>query len=315
MRPDPNDRSTFLGATDAASILGVSKWRTAVDVYLEKTGGLPQDTLAKMRRRSIVQKRGKILEPFIREMTIEKLRDDGHEVELIGTNERFQHKRYPFLMAEIDFRLRVDGEVINADAKSVNQHNRSEWGDVGSDDVPIYYAAQFMQGLSLTPGKPQRCLAAALRSFDDVSIYWTKRDEVTIDAMHERMVRFWKDHVQKRRPPDPINFGDIRGLFPVEKPASIEIDEETRGRVEKLRELEQRAKTIAEAIEHEKFWIARYMGDHALLTDGVRNVLQFETETRSRLDQKAFKRDHPDWFAMYVTETRTRVLRAAKGRA
>lgn len=310
----PRDRSTFIGASDVAAIMGLSKWRTPLDVYFEKTGQISEEDQARLQRREQVLQRGRILEPFIREMTVQKLRDEGHDVEVIGTNEVVRDKRYPFLEAELDWRMRVDGEEMNADAKSVNAYARDGWGAPGSEDVPIYYAAQFMQGLGLTPGKPKRCLAAALKSFDDVDLYWTVRDEETIEAMREKCVRFWKDHVKKRRPPDPVNFADLTNMFPKAKPASIEIDDETRERVERVRDHEQRVKRLEEAIAHEKFWIARYMGEHALLTDGVRNVMQWDHETRSRLDVRAFKRDHPDWAALYLKETSPRVLRWAAKR-
>jgi hypothetical protein len=71
---------------------------------------------------------------------------------------------------------------------------RKKWGEVDTEDVPIEYAAQFMHGLMVTGRR--MCLVAALRSFDDVDLYWTLRDDETIAGMREKLVDFWLDHVQ-----------------------------------------------------------------------------------------------------------------------
>ena len=93
-----------------------------------------------------------------------------------------------------------DGEEINADAKSVSGFARKKWGMDSNEDVPIEYAAQLMHGLGIRNRRV--CLVAALRSFDDVDIYWTVRDDETIAAIRDKEVEFW-DRVQRRDPPPP----------------------------------------------------------------------------------------------------------------
>jgi putative phage-type endonuclease len=59
-------RKTGIGGSDVGAIVGVDPYRNALDVYLEKTGELP-DTPA-----TRVQERGRRLEPIIREMYFER---------------------------------------------------------------------------------------------------------------------------------------------------------------------------------------------------------------------------------------------------
>ncbi|WP_164886795.1 YqaJ viral recombinase family nuclease [Piscinibacter defluvii] len=306
------DRSSWLGGSDAAAVLGVDPYRTPVDLWLEKTRRKVENL--DDFKRAMVLARGRRLEPVIREMAIDKLRAAGHQVKLLAKNRRYRDAKHRFLSAEIDFELEVDGEEVNGDAKSVSHFVRDEWGDPGSEDVPIHYAAQFMHGLMVHPRRRQRTLVAALRSLDDVDLYWTRRDEVTIEAMRERELRFWTDHVKAKVPPEPTSLDDIRGLFPKSRPAAIEATPEIATKVAELRELQKQAKDIVERETLLRFQIGQFMGDHALLTAGVRDLLTFEEQTRSSFDLTAFRRKHPDWEAMFTRTSTTRVLRFAARR-
>lgn len=306
------DRRTWLGGSDAATVLGIDPYRSPVDLWLEKTGRAVQG--ASDPKREAIFKRGRLLEPIIREMAVEKLRDRGHHVKLLQKNRRYRDAKHRFLAAEIDFELEVDGEEINGDAKSVSHFVRDQWGEPESEEIPIHYAAQFMHGLMVHPGNRQRTLVAALRSLDDVDLYWTRRDEVTIAAMRERELRFWTDHVKAKVPPAPTSVDDIRGLFPKSRPAAIEATPEIAAKVAELREIAKQTKDLAERETVLKFQIAQFMGDHALLTHGVRDLISFEEQTRSSFDLHSFRRKHADWEAMFTKRSTTRVLRFAARR-
>ena len=166
-------------------------------------------------------------------MAADKLRDMGCTVEVMARNRRYVDKKHELLACEIDFEMSVTGDVqigekvyslraehINGDAKSVNGFARKKWGETSTEDVPIEYAAQFMHGLGVT-GR-QFCMVAALRSFDDVDIFWTVRDDETIAAMREKCVRFWTECVQGGLAPDPIDFSDIKALFPLDNGEATE---------------------------------------------------------------------------------------------
>jgi predicted phage-related endonuclease len=305
------DRRKFLGGTDFAPVLGVSPWATSVDVWQEKTGRAVRNESDLKRARML--KRGKRLEPFIREMTLQKLRDDGHDVELLAKNRRYVDHEFPFLSVEIDFEVRLDGEHINVDAKSVNTHARKAWGEIGTEEIPIYYAAQFMGGLMVAPGERKRCLAAALRSFDDVDLYWTVRDDETIAAMRPRLVEFWHQHVVADVPPEPTTIADVRALFP-RAGGSIEATDEQLAALARLKQISADKKALEGEEERLRFEIARFMGPHALLTQGVRDLITWENQEIKRFDVQRFRAEHGDWAAMYMKTETTRVMRGAARR-
>lgn len=305
-------RRSYIGGTDAGVILGINPYRSAVDLWLEKVGR--QAPAANDPAREQILLRGKRLEPIIVEMAVDKLRARGHHVKLLAKNRRYRDAQHRFLAAEIDFELEVDGEEINGDAKSVSHFVRDQWGEPDSEDVPIWYAAQFMHGLMVHPRQRQRTLVAALRSLDDVDLYWTRRDEVTIAAMRERELRFWRDNVKAKVPPAPTSLDDIRGLFPKSRPAAIEATPEIAAKVAELREIAKQTKDLAERETVLKFQIAQFMGDHALLTQGVRDLISFEEQPRSSFDLHSFRRKHADWEEMFTRRTTTRVMRFAAKR-
>jgi putative phage-type endonuclease len=304
------DRSRFLGGSDMAAVMGLSPWATPVELWMQKTGRAPVEPIDPAREKRFA--RGKKLEPFIIDMVIDKLRAEGHEVELIRCNERYTDPEYPFLSCEIDMELMLDGEHINGDAKSVHGFARKKWGEEDTEDVPIEYAAQFMHGLMVTGRR--RCLVAALSSFDDVGIYWVNRDDETIAAMREKAVRFWIDHVQGDTPPDPIEFSDIKALFPLDDGAAVEATQEVADKVLRLAGIKSQIKDLEEAESILQFDIAEFISPHALLTHGGKEIASWKAQQARRFDQKRFAEAHPDLVSKFTNVTTSRVLRLKKGK-
>ena len=312
------DRSEFIGGSDAAAVMGLSPWATPVELWQQKTGRASKPKVTQARQRMF--ERGHKLEPFIRDMVIDKLRDQGLDVELVRINARYTDPEHAFFRCEVDFELLVrgstvigsqivefKGEHINADAKSVSGFARQKWGDVDTEDVPIEYAAQFMHGLMVTGRR--YCLVAALRSFDEVDIFWTVRDDETIAGMRQRLVRFWVDHVQTGRAPDPIDFDDIKALFPTDDGGAVEATKDIAEKVDQLRKTRADIKRLQEIEESLVFEIGNYIRPRTWLTVNGRPVMSWKGQRSTRLDIEAFRSAHPDWFAMFADTGVQRVLR------
>lgn len=313
------DRSLFLGGSDIAAVMGLSPWATPVELWMQKTGRTPREEPTPQKQR--IYDRGHKLEPFIRDMTIQRLQDMGLEVELIACNERYKDADYPFLACEIDFELRITGEIeiggkmyefkgehINADAKSVSGFARKKWGvEENTEDVPIEYAAQFMFGLGIT-GR-DKCLVAALRSFDDVDIYWTLRDDETIAAMREKAVRFWVDHVQADVPPDPMDFSDIKALFPLDNGKAIDATEEIAQKVADLKRVKATIKDLEEQEENLTFEVGNFISPNTALKWDGKEIATWKAQSTTRLDGKKLEEELPEVAAKYKKQTIGRVLR------
>jgi putative phage-type endonuclease len=299
-----SERRGYLGGTDAAAVLGVHHSITPLELWLRKTGrkGESDDASPALQR---IWKRGHILEPFIRDMAVEKLREQGHAVKVLATNQRYHLT--PFIRAEIDFELELDGRLINADCKSVTSFRRDQWGEEGSDEVPLHYAAQFMHGLACTDR--DTCLVAALLGLDDVALYWVHRDRETISAMIEREQDFWLNHVQADIPPDPVKFSDVRQMFPVDNGLTGEVGADVASQVDELRDLRRRVKQLKSRDEELSFALARMMGPYARITHKGAQLATWQSENRTEFDLQAFRAAHPGMAELFTTRGRARVFR------
>ena len=318
------DRTKFLGGSDVAAVMGLSPWATPVELWMQKTGRAPREEVTPARQKMF--DRGHKLEPFIRDMVIAKLEEMGLTVKLVAINQRYSHPDHPFLQSEIDFELVLTGEIeiggnihtldaehVNADAKSVSGFARKKWGMEDTEDVPIEYAAQFMHGLGTT-GRG-KCLVAALRSFDDVDIYWTLRDDETIEAMRAKSVEFWNDCVLADVAPDPFNFSDIKLLFPSDNGQATEASQEIAEKVETLRNLKARIKALESDAEALTFDIGEFISPNAVLKYGENQIATWKAQGRSDFQEKLFKADYPDLAPKYIKNSTVRVLRLTKPKA
>lgn len=322
--PAERDRKTFLGGSDAAAVMGLSPWHTPVDLWRLKTGRAQPRAMSPGRMRQL--ERGKRLEPVVLEMVLDKLREQGVDVELVARNQRYQDAEHDFLSVEIDFELRLtgtvtigeerhylQGELVNGDAKTVTGFARKKWGEEDTEEVPVEYAAQFMMGLDVAPGCRRLCLVAALIGLDDVAIYWIKRDDDTIAGMRQQLVSFWRDHVLADVPPDPLRYSDIRALYPTDNGRTYEATPEIAEKLAQLREVSTSLSQLKERQQALQLDVAEYLGGHTRLTVNGREVATFKAHIDSRLDEAALRRSHPDLCALFERNTPVRVLRL-KGR-
>lgn len=130
-------RKRGIGGSDVSAILGISRWKSAVGLWLEKTG--QADDIPK--ENEDVQW-GNIMEPVIRKYFSEVMGRPVIEVRAV-----LQHSEYPFMLADIDG-LTVDDEGNPAvlEVKTASEYKRSEW----ENDIPVYYQTQVQHYLCVT---------------------------------------------------------------------------------------------------------------------------------------------------------------------
>jgi putative phage-type endonuclease len=254
------DRSEFIGGSDVGAILGVSPWTTPFQLYQKKIGALVEEiTPAKQR----IFDRGHRWEPIVLEMLVDELRERGHEVEVLATNQRYTDPALPFLACELDAELLIDGEETNAEMKTANYFAAGAWGAYYSDDIPIYYAAQGMHGLMIKPRR--RAVFAAVTGFDErPMVRFMDRDEETIAGIRSKEIEFW-ERIQNSNPPEPVDPEDVNWLYQRDKGSSIEASDEIVEMVQYLKDKKASAKTQEGQIELLAARIKNFMGNNAVL--------------------------------------------------
>lgn len=314
VRPKPlptGDRSNYLGSSDAAAILGLSPWRSKMQVYLEKNG-LAEEIDNKKRA---VFARGHRFEPVVIGMLCDELTAQGHEVRVMARNRRYVHNEHPFIGSEIDVELLVDGEEVNGEAKTVSPFAAKLWGAPDSNDVPLYYQAQCMHALSVYPRR--RTVIGAMVGLDDFRVRWIERDDDLIQIITAKEVEFWQD-VQAGRMPAPTTAGDVAWLYQ-DRGEAVEITADAALAVEKLRQIKQQQAALDAEREQLELKIQLQMRDAATALDSTGRTLATwrQNKERQTTDWQAVAQALGASPALIEQHTRTepgaRVFRLTKG--
>jgi putative phage-type endonuclease len=177
----PEDRTAFLGGTDVSAIMGTNPYKTAMDVWLEKTGRRPP---AEDNR---FMEWGRRLEPVVAQAFSEKT---GMALEKAG----FIVGEPEYLCASPDY-LTEDGIVEIKTAGSADG-----WGPHGSSIVPAHYRDQVLHYMGLSGRK--KAWIAVLIGGNDFRWYRVEHDEDRIARIREKACRFWEENVLKDQPPE-----------------------------------------------------------------------------------------------------------------
>jgi putative phage-type endonuclease len=203
------DRAKFIGGSDIAAVLGISPWKTAVDLWLDKTAPRTEGETPRVLRR------GSRLEPYIRDMITSE-----HGLKIVASNQRYIDKQVPYFAAEIDAETATD----NVEIKTVHPFKARDWGDLDTDQLPIYYVAQAQWGLGITGRKTCRVFALI---GDDLRPYVVERDDETIEALRDKAAEFWTRYVVPKLRP-PLDFAHslvqdtLRRLYPGTDGSAVE---------------------------------------------------------------------------------------------
>jgi putative phage-type endonuclease len=195
----PQDRRKYIGGSDIAAILGISPWKTAVDLWIDKTTPPREDS-----HNWQAKARGTRMEPYILDMVRSE-----YGLRITAANQRYKDEVRPYFACEVDAEtLTLTGPPQNIEIKTVHPFKSREWGEVDTDSVPLHYLAQVQWGLGIT-GR-EVCHVFALIG-DDLRHYPITRDEETIVALREKADEFWLKYVVPGLRP-PLDYADSRTL-------------------------------------------------------------------------------------------------------
>lgn len=289
------DRAKYIGSSDAAAILGISPWRTPLDVYLDKVQPRKEESDS---NRIKVLTRGKRMEPYVIDLLAEET-----GLEIVRRGERYIDPEHPFIAAEIDAEA-ASGE--NIEIKTVSPFKAKEWGAEQTDEIPVHYAAQVMHALMVT-GRDV-CVMGVLIGGDDFRIYRVERDDQIIDAILAHELEFW-DRVQRRDAPDATTVGDVLTLYGRDSGTAITATAEIEADILALRNLREEAKRFSDFIEEREDRIKLFMADAATLLMNGQPVISWKSQTSNRLDTKALRSAHPALVAEFTRTIDSRVFR------
>jgi putative phage-type endonuclease len=300
------NRTKYLGGSDIGAILGFSKYRTALDVWLEKTGRIV-NTVDNLPVRF-----GSFAESFV---ASEYATQTG--LALVHSEEGVIHPQYPFMVGHID-RFVINSSVESSiyaeplfnldgscaashllECKTASPFNQSDWGDLGTDEVPMSYLVQCLWYLAIT--NLERCDVAVLFGNSDFRIYEVYRDKELEELIIAKAAAFWNDYVQLDTPPPAQCEADYHQLFKKEIAGkAVEADPTVCELTQKLQLLNSEIKSKEMEISHIKQTIMGQLGEAELLTYQGQVLATWRSPKQSyRLDGKRLEIEHPELIEQY----------------
>ena len=285
------DRTKYIGGSDIGAILGLSRFKTPLEVWMEKTG---KET---KRLDSLPLRVGSFAKEFVAR---EYSRSTGFE--LLHDESIFIHPEHAFMSAHMDrFVLEVGSSSPTRilECKTANPFNSGDWGEVGSDEVPMSYLCQCIWYMAIT-GIDITDLAVLFGN-SDFRIYEIARDLELESVILQKASLFWNECVLKDIPPPVQSEADCHTLFSKGDPAkSVEAQQEILELTKRLHLLNREIDAREEELSSIKQSIMQNMGEAQTLTFAGKVLATWKAPKPSfRLDSKTLELDHPDIASNY----------------
>lgn len=290
-------RKEGIGGSDVAPILGVSKWKTPLDIYLDKVG---EDI--ELQDLSPVQEWGNRLEPLI----IQKFQEQtGLDCSLISNT--VKHERHPFMLANVDAFIPSENAIL--ECKTTSTFLKNEWGEQFTDQIPQEYllqCAHYAEVLNVG-----RVYIAVLIGGNDFRVYVYDRLPRLGANLITKEKHFWYSHVQLKVAPQPLSDSDAVKLWLHSvKENVVTAPISTMEALERMKAIKNEIKKLEGSYETLEMEVFKFMQDNDQLMSPQGDILAtWKAQTSNRFDSNTFKKDHPDLYNNYTKTTKTRILR------
>jgi len=232
--------------------------------------------------------------------------------ELIHDESIYIHPEYSFMSAHID-RFVLDGGAASSNSnstpaptptrilecKTANPFSSGDWGEVGSDEVPMSYLCQCIWYMAIT--NISKVDLAVLFGNSDFRIYEIARDLELEAVILQKASLFWNEYVLKDVPPPVQSEADCHTLFKKGDPTkSIEASTVTLDLTKRLQLLTSEIDIREKELSSIKQAIMNQMGEAETLTYQEKVLATWKAPKPSfRLDSKRLETDHPQIASNY----------------
>lgn len=286
-------RTHGIGGSDVAALMGLSPWKTPLQLWLEKTGREePEDLSAK---------------PYVQfgtdfEANIGAWYKRKHpSMQVRRVNAMAKSLDRPWATASLDYEIRDYASQTWGVLEIKTARDEKDW----ADGVPIYYMTQVLHYLSVM----QREYAHVCVFFRDTCEYATyliRRDEHEEDyqAVIDAVDLFWRHYVEHGIMP-AVRSKDTGALSRMFKNASSEIEFTDSESFDVMAKEYQQAKAEKKEAKKRKDYAAAVLmeliGERKGLESETYRVTNVRSKT-SKLDTKKLKEEQPDIYEKYTSE-------------
>lgn len=289
------DRINSIGGSEASIILGYNKYKSKVELFLEKTGQKEIEQIDELENIPVLW--GNLSEDNVAKVFE---RFTGKKVR--KSNKKWVHSIYDYITGNLD-RVIV-GEKAFLECKTANGWKAKEWED---EDIPIEYRLQCLHYLAVT-GFERGYIAVMI---DNTKFVWkvVERDEELIEMIIQEEVAFWNDHVLAGVIPafdgSEASTNLLNELYSRAKGDQVYLPSEAEIIIEKWEEAKEYEKTWKETKAKYENQLKEALKDAETgLTEN--HVVSWKNVDINRFDSKRFKVDHPALYEEYINTTSSR---------
>lgn len=286
-------RTMGIGGSDVSVIAGINPYRSVYQLWLEKTKQIKPE-----QSDSEYVHFGTILEPVIRKEFTERT---GLKVR--QKNMLLQSEEYPFMLANLDGVINVDGEMCIFEAKTASAYKADDW----QNGIPPEYMLQIQHYMAVTGAK--KTYIAALIGGNHFIYKMVERDDAIIQKIVAMEKYFWEVNV-------------LGGVEPVIDGSSATTEylngkyNNTNGNTVNLPE-----NIISDCEEYNRLshQIDELNNERDAVCNRIKSVLKnneiglvgkykisWKKIISSRFDKTRFKTDNPELYDRYITHSQYR---------
>lgn len=282
-------RATGLGGSDIAAIMGISPFRTALDVWLEKTGRqAPQD----------ISNVEAVYWGTVNEAAVADRWARDHPECIVRRLNATLVGRPDWKRANLD-RMVVEGGMPSVlEIKTASAFKSEEW----AGGVPPYYLTQVTWYLAVTGWDMAH--VAVLIGGNDYREFDVPRDEEDVRAVTEAATDFWDNYVAKDVMPEVVGADaqTLAGLMPqrgegLATPADMAEADRLIAAYQQARERERESKAEAEDAQAK---LCAIIGEAGGIETDIARVTWARGERR-RFDSKRFRAENAELYDKYQT--------------
>lgn len=296
-------RSHGIGGSDIAALLGLSPYKTPLELWAEKVGhpGIKETQAIHLRF-------GQHVEPFIAR---EYERSTGLVTHLYPKT--LTHPVHEFMYGHIDRFVTPSNQGSSSDheipktdtlleCKSASVYNRDQWGEPGTEQVPSSYLLQCAWYMAIT-GCTKADIAVLLGN-QDFRVYRITRDTELENMLIDQAKKFWEEYVRPCVAPPPQSVNDARILYPYDKLGQrADASQELYAAHQKYQKLSAELTRISDELDAIKSHIMTAMGPAQELIYGGKVLATWKnSKPAKRLDTQALKAAHPEVAEKFMVE-------------
>ena len=295
-------RKKYLGSTDIAAVLGVDKYRTAYDVWLEKTGKAERGN-----NENEIMYAGTVFEDGVLKYAETQLGELIHNTE----EEPLEYIDTEFgLIDHPDALVKEGGNPVEAKTSGLFGPLPEGWGEIGTDSIPDSYLIQGHVHMICT--QKELCHLAAFLGGRGFGLYHIDRDKEIVNIIMEKAHEFWSVFVKTDTPPPDV-LPSLEWIKRIKREPDKVIDI-PEAMVTNLLNAKESLKIATEIKDDAQAELLAALGD-AEAGNCVLGMYTYMESKTKQVDLTKLRAEKPEIAAEYTTVSAHRTLRFKKPKA